>query len=161
MVVLKIAVVLLVILAGAFYVKPENWSPFAPNGVKGVLSGVASVFFAFIGFDSISTTAEECRNPQRDMPRAMIYCLIICTVLYVLITLVLTGMVNYNRAESERPAGICIPKEWPGFYGRRHFGKLGNSDHQCIAGLSIGPAEDLDDHEPRWPPLETFCQNPP
>jgi two-component system nitrogen regulation sensor histidine kinase NtrY len=87
MVVLKIGVVLLVIFAGAFYVKPENWSPFAPNGIKGVMGGVASVFFAFIGFDSISTTAEECKNPQRDMPKAMIYCLIICTVLYVLGTI--------------------------------------------------------------------------
>ncbi|GAA4407042.1 hypothetical protein GCM10023187_27200 [Nibrella viscosa] len=103
LVVLKLAVIGLVILAGAFFVKPENWSPFAPNGVAGVLSGVASVFFAFIGFDSISTTAEECKNPQRDLPRAMIYCLIICTVLYVLITLILTGMVNYKELGVDDP----------------------------------------------------------
>ena len=108
MVVLKIGVVLLVILAGAFYVKPENWSPFAPNGAKGVLSGVAAVFFAFIGFDSISTTAEECKNPQRDMPKAMIYCLIICTVLYVLITLVLTGMVNYTELKVSDPLAFVF-----------------------------------------------------
>jgi APA family basic amino acid/polyamine antiporter len=108
MVVLKIAVVLLVIFAGAFYVKPENWTPFAPNGVKGVLSGVAAVFFAFIGFDSISTTAEECKDPQRDMPKAMIYCLMICTVLYVLITLVLTGMVNYKELNVSDPLAFVF-----------------------------------------------------
>lgn len=110
MVVLKIGVVLLVILAGAFYVKPENWTPFAPNGVKGVLSGVAAVFFAFIGFDSISTTAEECKDPQRDMPKAMIYCLIICTILYVLITLVLTGMVNYKELRVSDPLAFVFQK---------------------------------------------------
>lgn len=110
MVVLKIGVVLLVIFAGAFYVKPENWTPFAPNGVKGVLSGVAAVFFAFIGFDSISTTAEECRDPQRDMPKAMIYCLMICTVLYVLITLVLTGMVNYKELNVNDPLAFVFQR---------------------------------------------------
>jgi amino acid transporter len=100
---LKLLVILLVIVAGVFYVKPANWSPFAPNGVEGVLSGVAAVFFAFIGFDSISTTAEEAKNPQRDLPRAMILCLIICTVLYVLISLVLTGMVNYKELNVADP----------------------------------------------------------
>ena len=110
MVVLKVGVVLLVIFAGAFYVKPENWTPFAPNGVKGVLSGVAAVFFAFIGFDSISTTAEECKDPQRDMPKAMIYCLLICTVLYVLITLVLTGMVNYKELNVNDPLAFVFER---------------------------------------------------
>lgn len=110
LVVLKIAVVLLVISVGAFYVKPENWTPFAPNGVKGVLSGVAAVFFAFIGFDSISTTAEECKDPQRDMPKAMIYTLIICTVLYVLITLVLTGMVNYTELNVNDPLAFVFER---------------------------------------------------
>ncbi|WP_313608277.1 APC family permease, partial [Dysgonomonas sp.] len=87
----------------AFFVKPENWSPFAPNGIQGVLGGVAAVFFAFIGFDSISTTAEESKNPQRDMPRAMLYCLGICTILYVAIALVLTGMVNYKNLGVDDP----------------------------------------------------------
>jgi amino acid transporter len=94
LVIIKLAVIAFVIIGGFFYVKPENWTPFAPNGVHGVMLSVASVFFAFIGFDSISTTAEECKNPQRDLPKAMIYCLVICTVLYVIITLVLTGMVD-------------------------------------------------------------------
>ncbi|HLL96322.1 MAG TPA: amino acid permease, partial [Spirosoma sp.] len=110
LVVLKLAVILLVIGVGAFYVKPANWSPFAPNGVAGVMSGVASVFFAFIGFDSISTTAEECKNPQRDLPRAMLYCLAICTVLYVLITLVLTGMVNYKELGVSDPLAYVFQK---------------------------------------------------
>lgn len=110
LVVLKLAVIALVIIVGAFYVKPANWSPFAPNGVAGVLSGVASVFFAFIGFDSISTTAEECKNPQRDLPRAMLLCLAISTVLYVLITLVLTGMVNYKELGVSDPLAYVFQK---------------------------------------------------
>lgn len=100
---LKIGIILLVIGVGAFFVKPENWSPFAPNGIQGVLGGVAAVFFAFIGFDSISTTAEESKNPQRDMPRAMLYCLGICTILYVTIALVLTGMVDYKQLGVDDP----------------------------------------------------------
>ena len=110
LVALKIGVILLVITAGAFYVKPENWSPFAPNGVTGVLSSVAAVFFAFIGFDSISTTAEECKNPQRDLPKAMLWCLGICTVLYILIALVLTGMVNYKELLVDDPLAYVFEK---------------------------------------------------
>src|SRR5688572_4374672 len=97
LVLLKVIVILLVIAVGAFYVQPENWSPFAPNGVSGVLKGVSAVFFAYIGFDAISTTAEEAKNPQRDLPKAMIYALVICTIFYVVITLVLTGMVSYKE----------------------------------------------------------------
>ena len=97
MVLLKIGVLVLVITAGAFYVDPANWSPFAPNGLPGVLKGVSGVFFAYIGFDAISTTAEECRNPKKDLPRSMFYALLITTVLYVLVSLVLTGMVPYDQ----------------------------------------------------------------
>jgi len=96
MVVLKIVILIMVIAVGSFYVDPENWSPFAPNGITGVLKGVSGVFFAYIGFDAISTTAEECKNPQRDLPRSMIYSLVITTILYVAISLVLTGMVSYH-----------------------------------------------------------------
>jgi basic amino acid/polyamine antiporter, APA family len=103
LVVIKLAVIALVIIGGIGFIKPENWTPFAPNGFNGVMASVASVFFAFIGFDSVSTTAEECKNPQRDLPKAMIYCLIICTVLYVAITLVLTGMVNYKELGVDDP----------------------------------------------------------
>lgn len=97
LVAVKLIVIFLVIVLGAYYVQPENWSPFMPNGIGGILKGVSAVFFAYIGFDAISTTAEEAKNPQRDLPRAMIYTLIICTVLYVLIALVLTGMVHYKE----------------------------------------------------------------
>ena len=97
LVLLKLVIVFVVIVVGMRYVQPANWHPFAPNGVGGVLKGVSAVFFAYIGFDAISTTAEECKNPQRDLPKAMMYALIICTVLYVIITLVLTGMVSYKE----------------------------------------------------------------
>ncbi|MEJ2883152.1 amino acid permease [Pedobacter sp. GR22-6] len=96
MVIVKLAVILLVLSVGVFYVDTGNWNPFAPNGVSGVLKGVSAVFFAYIGFDAISTTAEECKNPQRDLPRGMMWAIIICTILYVAIALVLTGIVNYK-----------------------------------------------------------------
>jgi len=96
MVYFKIAVIIFVIIAGAFFVDTNHWTPFMPNGFEGVLKGVSSVFFAYIGFDAISTTAEECKNPQRDLPRGMVYSLIICTVLYILIALVLTGIESYK-----------------------------------------------------------------
>ncbi|KIC90048.1 amino acid permease [Flavihumibacter sp. ZG627] len=103
MVGLKIVVLLLIAAVGLWIIFSEdttsNWTPFLPNGMTGVLKGVSAVFFAYIGFDAISTTAEECSNPQRDMPRGMIYSLIICTVIYVITTLVITGMVNYKEFE--------------------------------------------------------------
>jgi basic amino acid/polyamine antiporter, APA family len=97
MVIIKLCIVFLIIVVGAFYVDTKNWSPFAPNGASGVLKGISAVFFAYIGFDALSTTAEECKNPQRDLPKGMIYSILICTVLYVLIALVLTGMVPYYK----------------------------------------------------------------
>ncbi|MCC6511742.1 MAG: amino acid permease, partial [Pirellulaceae bacterium] len=110
MVVLKVCVVLGVIAVGAFYVQPENWSPFAPNGATGVLKGIAAVFFAYIGFDAISTTAEECHNPQRDLPRATILTLIICTILYIAIAIVLTGMVSYRELGVGDPLAFVFQK---------------------------------------------------
>ena len=115
LVLLKLIIVFVVIAVGAFYVQPANWTPFAPNGVGGVLKGVSAVFFAYIGFDAISTTAEECKNPQRDLPKAMMYALMICTVLYVIITLVLTGMVPYTKLGVGDPlsfvfAEVGLPK---------------------------------------------------
>ena len=110
MVLLKIIILLVVIAVGAFYVQPENWSPFAPNGLGGVLRGVSGVFFAYIGFDAISTTAEECKNPKRDLPKAMIYSLLICTVLYIAISLVLTGMVSYSELSVGDPLAYVFQK---------------------------------------------------
>jgi APA family basic amino acid/polyamine antiporter len=110
MVVVKIFVVLLVISVGTFYVDVSNWQPFAPNGVSGVLKGVSAVFFAYIGFDAISTTAEECKDPQRDLPRGMMWAIIICTILYIAIALVLTGMVSYRDLNVGDPLAYVFDK---------------------------------------------------
>ncbi|MDB5136088.1 MAG: amino acid permease [Mucilaginibacter sp.] len=110
MVILKVAIVIGVIIIGFFYVTPANWHPFLPNGFSGMMKGVSGVFFAYIGFDAISTTAEECDNPQRDLPRGMIYSLVICTVLYILIALVLTGMVSYKDLNVEDPLAFVFAK---------------------------------------------------
>ncbi len=116
MVILKLAIILLVIVAGAFYVAPQNWHPFLPNGMTGVMAGTAAVFFSYIGFDAISTTAEECRDPQRDLPKGMFNSLIICTVVYIAIALVLTGMVSYTELNVGDPLSYVfrqLPGQWP------------------------------------------------
>src|SRR5438067_6247042 len=95
-VIIKVAVVVFFISFGAFMVHPTNWHPYIPNGFAGVMSGAAIIFFAFIGFDAVSTTAEETRNPQRDMPIGIIASLIICTLLYVLMGTVLAGVKKYT-----------------------------------------------------------------
>lgn len=110
MVLIKIAVVLLVIFVGAFFVDTSNWDPFFPNGIGGLLSGISAVFFAYIGFDAISTTAEECKNPQRDLPRGILYSIIICTILYVAIALVITGMVSYSELGVGDPLAYVFEK---------------------------------------------------
>ncbi|MFM2213171.1 MAG: hypothetical protein RL427_434 [Bacteroidota bacterium] len=110
MVVVKLCIILLVIAVGIFYVDTANWHPFAPNGVGGILKGVSAVFFAYIGFDAISTTAEECKDPQRDLPKGMMWAIIICTVLYVVIALVLTGMVNYADLNVGDPLAFVFDK---------------------------------------------------
>jgi amino acid transporter len=111
MTVLKLGVILLVIFLGLTYVQPANWSPFAPNGVEGVMKGVAAVFFAYIGFDALSTTAEECKNPRRDLPIAMILSLVICTILYIALALVLTGMVSYTKLNVGDPLAFVFGAE--------------------------------------------------
>lgn len=110
MVVVKLCIVLLVIAVGIFYVDTANWDPFAPNGVTGVLKGVSAVFFAYIGFDAISTTAEECKDPQRDLPKGMMWAIIICTLLYIAIALVLTGMVSYDQLNVGDPLAFVFEK---------------------------------------------------
>src|SRR6266481_5028024 len=105
-VIIKVAVVVFVIAFGAFLIHPTNWQPFVPNGVGGVMSGAAIVFFAFIGFDAVSTTAEETKNPQRDMPIGIIASLIICTVLYVVMAAVITGMRTYTTYLGD-PAAVA------------------------------------------------------
>nr|WP_322625784.1 amino acid permease [uncultured Flavobacterium sp.] len=97
MVYIKLVIILLVIVVGCFYIDIDNWTPFMPNGFGGVMGGVSAVFFAYIGFDAVSTLAEESKNPQRDLPKGMIYSLVICTIFYVILALVLTGMVPYDK----------------------------------------------------------------
>ncbi len=111
MVMIKLAIIVLVIIVGAFYIDIDNWSPFMPNGFTGVMGGVAAVFFAYIGFDAVSTLAEESKDPQRDLPRGMIYSLIICTVVFVILALVLTGMVSYSELNVSDPLAEVFAKK--------------------------------------------------
>ena len=96
-------IILSFIVVGAFYVKPEHWVPFAPNGMEGIFTGAFVIFFAYVGFDAISTAAEETNNPQRDLPVAIMGTLVLCTVLYILVALVLTGVVPLNAIDTQAP----------------------------------------------------------
>jgi basic amino acid/polyamine antiporter, APA family len=130
-VVLKVAVVLIVIAAGAFFIVPGNWHPFIPQntgtfgeyGWSGILRGAGVIFFAYIGFDAVSTSAQEARNPQRDMPRGILGSLVVCTVLYVLVSGVMVGLVPYKEmlnqpaplvVATEAAAGRAIGTPWEG-----------------------------------------------
>lgn len=131
MVVIKIAVVIFVIVVGAFYIDPDNWKPFAPFGWTGIsffgktvfgsssaggqpvgmMAGAAMMFFAYIGFDSVSTQAEEAKNPQRDMPIGIIVSLLVCTVLYIAVAAVLTGMIPYNQLAIDAPVADAFAQK--------------------------------------------------
>lgn len=105
----KVVIVLFFIIYGSFFIKPQNWIPFAPSGFTGIMGGAAIVFFSFIGFDAVSSTAEETKNPQRDMPIGMIGTLIICTILYVVVSLVLTGILPYRTyADDAAPVATAL-----------------------------------------------------
>ncbi|MCG5252827.1 amino acid permease [Brevibacillus agri] len=108
MVIIKVAVILLFLIVGIGYVKLENWSPFMPFGFAGVATGAATVFFAFIGFDAVSTAAEEVRNPQRDMPIGIITSLLVCTLLYIAVSLTLTGIVPYDMLNVKNPVAFAL-----------------------------------------------------
>lgn len=108
MVAIKIGILLLFIAIGAFYVKPENWTPFAPNGWKGIMTGAALVFFAYIGFDAITTAAEETKNPKRDLPIGIIGSLGVTTFLYIAVTLVLTGIVPFSMLATAEPLATAL-----------------------------------------------------
>jgi APA family basic amino acid/polyamine antiporter len=107
-VVLKVLIVIFFIAIGATFVRPENWTPFMPNGLGGVGAAAAIIFFAYIGFDAVTTTAEEARNPQRDMPRGIIGSLAICTVLYIVVAAVLTGVVPWRELGSADPLAMVL-----------------------------------------------------
>ncbi|RYM05614.1 amino acid permease [Sporolactobacillus sp. THM7-7] len=108
MVVVKISVVVLFIIVGAFYVKPSNWSPFMPFGFGGVMQGAATAFLAYIGFDAVSSASEEVRNPQRNMPIGILSSLGICMILYVAVSVVLTGMVPYTKLGVGDPVAFAL-----------------------------------------------------
>ena len=103
MVGVNLFIILSFIIVGSFYVQPENWTPFAPNGVEGIFTGAFVIFFAYVGFDAISTAAEETKNPQRDLPIAILGTLCLCTILYVCVALVLTGVVPLNFIDTQAP----------------------------------------------------------
>jgi APA family basic amino acid/polyamine antiporter len=108
MVLIKIAAILVFVIGAAGAVKTANWRPFTPNGFTGVLTGAAIVFFTYIGFDSVSTAAEECRNPQRDLPFGIVASLVICTMLYVAVALVLTGIANWKTLGTAAPVADAL-----------------------------------------------------
>ena len=134
---IKIGVVVSFIVAGIRYINPANWSPFVPPnagkfeqfGWTGVLTGAGVVFFAYIGFDAVSTAAQEAKNPQKDMPRAILGSLVLCTVLYILVSAVLTGIVPYQKLNV--PAPITEGINATGIYWMRYVVNIG-----ALAGLS-------------------------
>ncbi len=108
MVVIKLAVILLFIFAGIGHVQAENWSDFAPFGFGGVLTGAGVIFFAYIGFDAVSTAAQEAVNPQKDVPTGIIVSLVVCTVIYILVAAVLTGMISYKELNVAAPIALAV-----------------------------------------------------
>jgi basic amino acid/polyamine antiporter, APA family len=137
-VIIKLAVVFLFIGFGLAYINRENWEPFIPPaagpgkyGWDGVVRGAGVIFFAYIGFDAVSTAAQETRNPQRDMPIGILGSLAICTVLYIVVALVLTGIVNYTQLNVPDPIAVGINAAGPGLAWLRPVVKIG-----AIAGLS-------------------------
>lgn len=105
---IKLAVIALFIILAVGHVKPANWHPFMPFGWKGVMQGAAYVFFAYLGFDAVSTAAEEVRNPRKNMPRGIIGSLVVCTVLYIVVSLLLTGVVPYFKLNNSAPVAYAL-----------------------------------------------------
>jgi len=138
-VLIKVAVILLFIGFGISHIHLSNWTPFIPAntgefghfGLSGILTGAAVVFFAYVGFDAVSTTSQEAINPKRDVPRGILFSLLICTVLYIAVSLVLTGILNYKYLNVEAPIALAINSAGPGLIWLRPIIKIG-----AIAGLS-------------------------
>jgi APA family basic amino acid/polyamine antiporter len=130
MVALKLGVIAVFLCVGVFYVKPENWSDFAPNGLRGISTAAAIIFFAYIGFDAVSTAAEEARNPQRDLPIGIIASLVVCTVVYIAVAVVLTGMAPWKTLGTAEPLASAFasvgmsPRAYSWVAGIISFGAL-------------------------------------
>ena len=125
MVIIKVAVIALFVLVGAFYVKPDNWTPFVPNGIKGIELGIFTIFYAYVGFDAISTAAEETKNPQKDLPIGLIGSLLVCSIIYILVTIVLTGMLPTGQIDIAAPIAHAmrfVGQDW--FAGAISIGAL-------------------------------------
>jgi len=137
-VVIKVTVVVLFILFGVSYINSANWHPFIPEnaghlgkfGYSGIIGGAGVIFFAYIGFDAVSTAAQESKNPQRDMPIGILASLIICTILYVIVALVLTGMANYRELDVAAPVAYALDK-YPALWWLGGVVKLG-----AVAGMT-------------------------
>jgi len=123
MVIIKIAAILIFVFGAARAVDTSNWKPFAPNGFPAVLTGAAIVFFTYIGFDSVSTAAEECRRPQRDLPFGIIMTLVICAILYISVALVLTGIARYDTLNNAAPVATAL--KVLGYNGIRQWVSIG------------------------------------
>src|SRR4029077_14832618 len=108
MVAIKIVAILVFVFGAAHAVNTSNWHPFMPNGYSGVLTGAAIIFFTYIGFDSVSTAAEECDRPQRNMPIGILATLVICAVLYGSVALVLTGIANWRTLDNAAPVANAL-----------------------------------------------------
>ena len=108
MVAIKIVIIVFFLIVGAFYIQPHNWTPFAPNGFKGIMAGAAIIFFAYIGFDAVSTAAEETRDPQRNMPIGILASLVVCTVLYISVAVVLTGLLKAGDLGTAEPLATAF-----------------------------------------------------
>lgn len=108
MVIIKLAVIFIFIFVGINYVQPDNWTPFMPFGFDGVIAGASTVFFAYLGFDAVATAAEETRNPQKDLPIGIITSLAVCTILYIAVSLVLTGIVPYTELNVSDPVSFAL-----------------------------------------------------
>jgi basic amino acid/polyamine antiporter, APA family len=137
MVAIKIGAILTFLLVGGMLVNPVNWKPFAPTGFAGIVSGGAIVFFTYIGFDSVSTAAEESRNPQRDLPIGIIGSLVVCTLLYVGVSVVLLGMMHYSRFVSGEAA------QAPVAYALRYLGASRWSQSVIVIGALMGMISSL------------------
>jgi APA family basic amino acid/polyamine antiporter len=129
MVFVKVTVIALFIVVGAFYVRPENWTPFAPNGINGILMGAFAIFYAYIGFDAISTAAEETKDPQKNLPIGLIGSLVICSIIYGLVTIVLTGMMPMSSIDLKAPIAHAM-----NFVGQGWF--AGTISIGALAGLT-------------------------
>ena len=107
-VLIKLAIIIIFLLVGMFYIKPANWHPFFPFGIKGVFVGASTVFFAYLGFDAVSASAAEVKNPKKNMPIGILGTLLICTILYILVSVVLTGMVSYKKLNVANPVSFAL-----------------------------------------------------